>query len=64
MSGCPAHKYATGGGFFQPSTEVHNFRNEGAGPLVVYAMYYLPSGTPNTGIRIDQAQPGNCPNIP
>ena len=64
MSGCPAHKYATGGGFFQPSTEVHNFRNEGAGPLVVYAMYYLPSGTPNTGIRIDQAQPGNCPNVP
>jgi quercetin dioxygenase-like cupin family protein len=64
MSGCPSHKYATGTSFFQPTTEVHNFRNEGSEPLVVYALYYLPAGTPNTGIRIDQPQPASCPTIP
>ena len=64
ISGCPAHKYATGTSFFQPTTEVHNFRNEGSEPLVVYALYYLPAGTPNTGIRIDQPQPASCPTIP
>ncbi len=64
IAGCPAHKYGTGSGFFQPTTEVHNFRNEGSTPLVVYALYYLPSGTPNTAIRTDQAQPASCPSIP
>ena len=64
ISGCPAHKYATGTSFFQPTTEVHNFGNEGSEPLVVYALYYLPAGTPNTGIRIDQPQPASCPTIP
>jgi mannose-6-phosphate isomerase-like protein (cupin superfamily) len=64
MAGCPAHKYGTGTSFFQPSTEVHNFRNEGSAPLVVYAVYYLPAGTPNTGIRVDQPQPASCPNVP
>jgi quercetin dioxygenase-like cupin family protein len=64
MAGCPAHKYATGTSFFQPTTEVHNFRNEGASPLVVYAMYALPKGTPNTGIRIDQPQPASCSSVP
>jgi quercetin dioxygenase-like cupin family protein len=64
VAGCPAHKYPTGTSFFQPTTEVHNFRNEGASPLVVYAMYALPKGTPNTGIRVDQPQPASCPSIP
>ena len=64
VSGCPALKYATGTRFFQPTTEVHNFRIEGSEPLVVYALYYLPAGTPNTGIRIDQPQPASCPTIP
>ena len=64
ISGCPAHKYASGSAFFQPTTEVHNFRNEGSTQLVVYAMYALPAGTPNTGIRIDQPQPASCPTIP
>jgi mannose-6-phosphate isomerase-like protein (cupin superfamily) len=64
ISGCPAHKYGTGTSFFQPTTEVHNFRNEGSTSLVVYALYYLPSGTPNTAIRTDQAQPWSCPSIP
>ena len=64
IAGCPAHKYAAGTAFFQPTTEVHNFRNEGSTPLVIYAMYALPAGTPNTAIRTDQPQPAACPNIP
>jgi quercetin dioxygenase-like cupin family protein len=64
MSGCPSVKYATGAGFMQPPTEVHNMRNEGSTPLVLWAFYALPPGTPNTAIRIDQPQPAECPNIP
>jgi quercetin dioxygenase-like cupin family protein len=64
MSGCPAVKYATGAGFMQPPTEVHNMRNEGSTPLVLWAFYALPPGTTNAGIRIDQPQPAECANIP
>jgi len=64
MSGCPSVKYATGRGFMQPPTEVHNMRNEGSTPLVLWAFYALPPGTTNAGIRIDQPQPAECPNIP
>jgi mannose-6-phosphate isomerase-like protein (cupin superfamily) len=63
-SGCPSAKYAANSGFFQPSSEIHNFRNEGAAPLTVFAFYLLPSGTANTAIRTDQAQPTGCSNIP
>lgn len=64
MSGCPSVKYATGAGFMQPATEVHNMRNEGTTPLILWAFYALPPGTANTAIRIDQPQPAECPNIP
>jgi quercetin dioxygenase-like cupin family protein len=64
MSGCPVMKYATGSGFMQPPTEVHNMRNEGSTPLVLWAFYALPPGTSNAGIRIDQPRPAECPNIP
>jgi mannose-6-phosphate isomerase-like protein (cupin superfamily) len=64
VSGCPAHKYGAGTAFFQPTTEVHNFRNEGTTPLVFFAFYMLPQGTPNTAIRTDQPQPASCTNIP
>jgi quercetin dioxygenase-like cupin family protein len=62
-STCASEKYAAGTGFFQLPTEVHTFRNEGAVPLVVYAFYWLPSGTASTAIRVDQPQPASCPNI-
>jgi quercetin dioxygenase-like cupin family protein len=64
MAGCPSFKYATGAGFMQPPTEVHNMRNEGTTPLVLWAFYALPPGTSNAAIRIDQPQPAECPNIP
>ena len=63
-SGCAPTKYATGAGFLQPSTEVHNMRNEASAPLVLHAFYFLPAGTDNAAIRVDQAQPANCPSIP
>jgi quercetin dioxygenase-like cupin family protein len=49
VAGCPARKYATGTSFFQPTTEVHNLRNEGSEPLVVLALYYLPAGHRTAG---------------
>jgi quercetin dioxygenase-like cupin family protein len=64
MSGCPATKYGVNAGFMQPPTEIHNMRNEGSTPLVLWAFYALPPGTANAAIRIDQPQPTDCPNIP
>jgi quercetin dioxygenase-like cupin family protein len=64
VAGCPSHKYGAGSAFFQPSSEVHTFRNEGSTTLVVYAFYALPAGTANPAIRTDQPQPASCPNIP
>jgi quercetin dioxygenase-like cupin family protein len=64
MSGCPSFKYGVGAGFMQPPTEVHNMRNEGSTPLVLWAFYALPPGTANAAIRVDQPQPAECPNIP
>ena len=63
-TGCTPTKYGVGAGFVQHSTEVHNMRNEGTTPLVLHAFYFLPVGTDNTAVRIDQAQPTNCPSIP
>ncbi len=63
-SGCTGVKYGPGSGFLQPSTEIHNMRNEGSTPLVLHAFYVLPPGTQDTAIRVDQAQPTNCPAIP
>ena len=58
------HKYATGTSFFQPTTEVHNFRNEGSEPLVVYALYYLPAGTPEHRNSNRPAAACELPNNP
>lgn len=63
-TGCTGDKHPINTGFFQTEADNHVLRNEGTSPLVVYALYLLPSGTPNTGIRTDQPQPANCPSIP
>jgi hypothetical protein len=62
-SDCPSTKIGVGTGFAQMPTELHMVRNEGTVPFVVYTLYVLPPGTPNTGIRIDQPQPAACPSI-
>jgi mannose-6-phosphate isomerase-like protein (cupin superfamily) len=62
-STCTSTKITPGTGFIQMPTDVHEVRNEGSVPLVVYTLYVLPAGTPNTGIRVDQPQPTQCPDI-
>jgi mannose-6-phosphate isomerase-like protein (cupin superfamily) len=62
-STCTATKVTPGSGFIQLPTTVHDLRNEGSVPLVLYTLYVLPAGTPNTGIRVDQPQPTQCPDI-
>ena len=62
-STCTATKVTPGSGFIQLPTNVHELRNEGSVPLVLYTLYVLPAGTPNTGIRVDQPQPTQCPDI-
>jgi hypothetical protein len=62
-STCTATKVDAGSGFIQLPTNVHAMRNEGSSQLVIYTMYVLPHGTPNTGIRIEQPQPTQCANV-
>jgi mannose-6-phosphate isomerase-like protein (cupin superfamily) len=62
-SGCTSTKLSAGAGFAQMPTERHVVRNEGAVPFVVDTLYVLPPGTANTGIRVDQPQPTECPSI-
>ena len=60
---CHSEKVSAGSGFGQMPTEVHLGRNESSSSLVIYTLYVLPTGTPNTGIRIDQPQPPGCPAV-
>jgi quercetin dioxygenase-like cupin family protein len=60
---CHSEKVSAGSGFGQMPAQVHVGRNESSNPLVIYTMYVLPTGTPNSGIRIDQPQPAGCPDI-
>ncbi len=60
---CHSEKVSAGSGFGQMPTEVHIGRNESSANLVIYTLYVLPSGTPNSGIRIDQPQPAGCPDV-
>jgi Cupin domain len=62
-STCTATKVAAGSGFIQLPTDVHVMRNESSGQLVIYTLFVLPHGTPNTGIRIDQPQPTQCADV-
>jgi hypothetical protein len=62
-SNCHATKIGAGTGFSQMPTLVHVLRNDGSVPIVVYTLYVLPHGTPNSGIRVDQPQPTACPSI-
>jgi quercetin dioxygenase-like cupin family protein len=55
-------EYGTGTSFSNLPDEVHLARNEGAEPLVVYAIYFVPVTTPRLPLRIDQPSPGpECP---
>jgi mannose-6-phosphate isomerase-like protein (cupin superfamily) len=60
---CPSMTVTAGTGFSQMPTETHVLKNLGSVPIVVYTLYVLPHGTPNSGIRTDQPQPTACPGI-
>ena len=53
--------YAAGTSFSNLPHEIHLARNESTSqPLVIYASYFVPAGTPS--LRIDQPSPGaECP---
>jgi quercetin dioxygenase-like cupin family protein len=58
---CSAHSHPAGSAFLDPGGgHVHNARNEGTVPVVVYATFLLPAGAP---LRIDvpaSPNPGVC----
>jgi mannose-6-phosphate isomerase-like protein (cupin superfamily) len=62
-SSCHSTTVTAGTGFSQMPTETHVLRNLGSVPVVVYTLYVLPHGTPNSSIRVDQPQPAACPDI-
>lgn len=57
-AGCPGTYYQAGSAFLDAGTHVHNARNEGAEPVVVYGTFMLPAGGL---VRIDAPDPGGCP---
>lgn len=62
-SACHPVTVTAGTGFSQMPSETHVLRNLGSEPVVVYTLYVLPHGTPNSAIRTDQPQPSACPDI-
>jgi hypothetical protein len=62
-TGCHGMKIGPESGFTQMPTNKHVLHNDGSVPIVVYTLYLLPHGTPNSGIRVDQPQPTECPTI-
>jgi quercetin dioxygenase-like cupin family protein len=55
---CTAHTQSAGSAFLDPGDHVHNARNEGTVPVVVYATFLLSAGAP---ARIDAPVPN--PNV-
>lgn len=57
---CSAKVYPAGSSFVESGGDVGLAHNEGTVPALAYVTYLVPAGTPNSGLRIDQANPG-CP---
>jgi quercetin dioxygenase-like cupin family protein len=58
---CEATVQAAGSAFVESGGDAGLVRNESTTtPAVVNVTYIVPAGTPNTGLRIDKANPG-CP---
>jgi quercetin dioxygenase-like cupin family protein len=54
---CTGHVHKPGSAFLDSGNHVHNARNEGANPVVVYGTFMLPAGG---AVRIDANDPGVC----
>jgi len=57
---CVATVHATGTSFIESGDGPGLARNESDAAATIYVTYIVPAGTPNPGLRIDQANPG-CP---
>jgi quercetin dioxygenase-like cupin family protein len=57
-AGCPRTYHGAGSAFLDAGSHVHNARNEGTEPVVVYGTFMLPAGGL---VRIDAPDPGGCP---
>ncbi len=55
---CTGTAYAAGTAFLDSGDHVHNARNEGSEPAVVYGTFMLPD---DGALRIDAPNPGVCP---
>jgi quercetin dioxygenase-like cupin family protein len=54
---CTGHVHKPGSAFLDAGNHVHNARNEGVNPVVVYGTFMLPAGG---AVRVDAADPGVC----
>jgi quercetin dioxygenase-like cupin family protein len=54
---CTGHVHKPGSAFLDEGNHVHNARNEGVNPVVVYGTFMLPAGG---AVRIDANDPGVC----
>ncbi|HET9484701.1 MAG TPA: cupin domain-containing protein [Xanthomonadales bacterium] len=55
---CTGTAYIAGSAFLDSGDHVHNARNEGTEPVVVYGTFMLPDGG---AVRVDAPNPGVCP---
>lgn len=55
---CTGTRYPSGSAFLDAGDHVHNARNEGAVPVVVYGTFMLPD---DAALRVDAPNPGVCP---
>jgi quercetin dioxygenase-like cupin family protein len=57
---CVGIAHVAGTSFVESGGDIGLARNESDAPAQVYVTYLVPAGTMNSGLRIEQAQPG-CP---
>jgi len=57
---CAATTHVAGSSFVESGGDTGLAHNEGDTAAIIYVTYLVPTGTPNSGLRIDQANPG-CP---
>lgn len=57
---CASTVHAAGTSFVESDGAIGLAHNESDTGAVIYVTYLVPAGTPNSGLRIDQANPG-CP---
>jgi hypothetical protein len=55
---CVGVAHVAGTSFFETDGATGLAHNESDAPATIYVTYLVPAGTPNSGLRIDQANPG------